>query len=393
MKNHFLDAVWGKVIALPQSPSHDKEHLERVMGFARELCNMKGGDIEVVLAAAMLHDIARVNPSLESKESAMVAAQQARIILEEVKFPSNKIELVCLAIGEHDQPELKPSTIEAKILKEADFLAGFGAWGILRTAMFQGERGKSVSNVIERLKERMPKRIQGLEYAESRINAQQEYTFVKLFLSLLDNLPSLPRINLGRYIAFEGISGSGKDTQIKLLIKYLESKGRETVQIGEPSDQYRSSVRGAQSKSEELYLLLANRFSTAQSIIWPTVNSGKVVIASRCYLSSLVYQSTNESDIPYILYLHQKLPQPDLIIWLDIEPEVAMDRIYVRREETGISLGKNEKLEKLNIDREKYRNAAKEFPQAVRINADKDVNEIAHEIRVLVENLYDHKFI
>ena len=388
MKNRYLDALWGKVTALPQSPSHDKEHLERVKGFAQELCEMKGGDMETVLAAAMLHDIARVDPKLESKESAQVAAERAKIILEEVKFPSRKIELVCSAISEHDQPDLKPSTIEAKILKEADFLAGFGAWGILRTAMFQGERGKSVSDLIERLRERMPKRIQSLEYPESRINAQQEYVFVKLFLSLLDTPPSLPKVKTGKYIAFEGISGSGKDTQIRLLIEYLKSKGRESVQISEPSDGYRDSVRGAQSKSEELYLLLADRFSTAQSITLPAINSEKFVLASRCYLSSLVYQSTSEAEIPYILYLHQKLPQPDMVIWLDIPPEIAMDRIYSRREKTGISLGKHERLEKLNADRAKYRNAAKEFPQTVeRIDAEKDIHAIAHEIRNLVENL------
>lgn len=387
MKSRFLDEIWIKITSLPQSPSHDKEHLDRVMRFAKELCETKGGDMETVLAAAMLHDIARVNPQLESKESALVAATQARKILEEVKFPINKIDPVCIAISEHDQPDLKPSTIEAKILKEADFLAGFGAWGIIRTAMFQGERGKSVGNVIERLRMRMPKRINGLEYPESRIVARSEYTFVKLFLSLLDMPPYLPEIATGRYIAFEGVSGSGKDTQAKLLVDYFEAQGREVIQVSEPSRTFRDAVRNAGSKREELFLLLADRHKTAETIINPAISLGKIVIASRCYMSSLVYQAVNEMDIYYILYLHKDLPSPDLILLFDIPAEIAMKRIMERTDQTGQIQGKNERLDKLRKDNEKYFRAAEEFPQTKIINGLMEKDDIAYEIRELVGKL------
>ena len=158
------------------SPSHGREHLERTLGFAKKLQGIYGGDLDVIRAAVILHDLARSNTELTGRESALKSAELTRNVLidREVGFPEEKVGSVCQAIGEHDQPDISPQSLEGKILKDADFLAGFGAWGILRAALWTGEKGQGMEKLIERLKVKMPARIDGLEFPESRRLAVRE---------------------------------------------------------------------------------------------------------------------------------------------------------------------------------------------------------------------------
>lgn len=394
MKPSYLDLLWDYIGKTPQSPSHDKEHIQRVLEFAKQLQTRYGGDLETIVAAAMLHDIGRANSKLTSKDSAQLAADKAKVILENVGSPENKISMICSAIRQHDQPGLIPDTIEASILKEADFLAGFGAWGILRIAMYQGERGKGINDVLSRLRDKMPERIANLQFPESCTYAQQEYLFIKFFLSLLDKPAKLPKQYSGKYIAFEGISGSGKSTQIDKLGKYLISLGKEINIISEPSSNYRQSisnyrqsVKDADLFHEELHLLLADRYNTSEKVITPALEIGHIVLASRCYLSSLVYQTKTEDDIPYVHFLHRDFPVPDLIILLDIPGEIAMERIWARIKKSGKPLGKNEYLEKLKSDKEKYLRAAKEFKQVIVIDGSLSEGQITEQVIDRVDSL------
>lgn len=388
MNKPYLDAVWEQVKNLPQSPSHDTEHLERVLGFSKELQARYGGDYDVVVAAAMLHDLGRVDVNLPSAESAQEAASKAEGILREVGFPADKITHVCSAIRQHDQEDLIPDSIEGVILKEADFLAGFGAWGILRIAMFQGERRKSVYEILYRLREKMPARIASLQFPESRLAANQEYLFVKFFLSLLDETPSLPQIPLtGRYVVFEGISGSGKDTQINKLCERLDTAGKETVTISEPSKRFRELVSSAASPEEQLYILLADRTGMAQSILGPALEAGKFVISSRSYVSALVYQVTPENSAAYIRFLHRSLPSPDLIVFLDVPAETAYERIMKRKSETGQPLGRNEALVTLARHRQKYLEAIADFDQSIVVDGTLSIDAIAEKVWQSVASL------
>lgn len=389
MKKTYLNAIWERVESRPQSPAHDIEHLERVLGFAKELQARYGGDYDVVTASALLHDIARVDVKLPSAESARVAADKAEAILEEVGFPTDKVARVCSAIRQHDQEGLIPDFIEAKILKEADYLAGFGAWGILRVAMFQGERGRSVDDVLQRLPDKMLARIASLEFPESRLLAEREYRFVELFLSLLNRPPELSlEPSPGRYISFEGISGSGKDTQASLLIERLKATGKEIVFVSEPSDRFRQKLRQATSSDEELYILLADRTSMAQNTIRSTLEAGKLVVASRSYVSSLVYQTTLDTDAAYIRFLHRTLPRQDLVVVLDVPAECAYERLLKRSKETGKPLGKNEVPEVLARHRQEFLKVAADVNEAIVVDGTSSREETARKVWQSVEALF-----
>ncbi len=176
---------------LKESESHGLDHLNRVMGYARQLYDIYSGDLEVLTASVFLHDAGRSNKDLHKEESRKLSAQIASQILGNIGFPSEKTQLVVNAILEHDQPELSPSTMEGKILKDADFLAGMGAIGILRSTIWTVESGGTRLDLVDILQNKMRARIDGLEFPESRLTAEKQYALVELFLNSLDQAPVL----------------------------------------------------------------------------------------------------------------------------------------------------------------------------------------------------------
>lgn len=126
--------------------SHDSSHIFRVESLAKTIAKEEEADMEIVEAAALIFDIAR---DLEDKgkveDHATEAANIARKILKEINFPENKIESVCHAIFVHRRSkDRKPETLEAKILRDADYLDAMGAIDVARAmaSTFQSEKYK-----------------------------------------------------------------------------------------------------------------------------------------------------------------------------------------------------------------------------------------------------------
>ncbi len=101
----------------------------------------------------------------------------------------------------------------------------------------------------------------------------------------------------GLFIVFEGIEGSGKTTQARLLAEWLEARGVAHVVTREPGgtrigEQVRSLLleRGGLGPEGELFLLLAARAELMREVVWPSLDAGHVVIADRYSLSTLAYQ-------------------------------------------------------------------------------------------------------
>ena len=109
----------------------------------------KGADLDVVLASALLHDLV-VYPkgSMKAKHSADESADIAKKILYEHNYySSEKIEKIVYAIRTHSySKKLIPSTLEGKILQDADRLDAIGAIGIARTFSVGGSENRSLYN-------------------------------------------------------------------------------------------------------------------------------------------------------------------------------------------------------------------------------------------------------
>lgn len=128
--------------------AHDAAHFRRVVKTALELSEIEDADTEIVEAAAWLHDcviLPKNHP--ERKRASELAAEKARDFLKGTEFPFDKIPAVQHAIKSHSYSAgIKPETIEAKIVQDADRLDALGAIGIARCFMVGGKLGHSIYN-------------------------------------------------------------------------------------------------------------------------------------------------------------------------------------------------------------------------------------------------------
>jgi len=113
---------------------HDRFHTERVYNLAVRIADEESADVDVVKAAALLHDVAR---ALEDEgkidDHALEGAKKAREVLEAVDFPKERIPAVLHCIEVHRfRNGMAAGSLEAKILRDADRLDILGAIGIAR---------------------------------------------------------------------------------------------------------------------------------------------------------------------------------------------------------------------------------------------------------------------
>lgn len=117
-----------------EDPSHDYQHVLRVMANAKLIARAEGADERICVAAASLHELfnyPKGHP--ESKRSGEVCAEHARKVLAEMGEAPAMIEAVGYAIAVHPfSLGITPTTLEAKVLQDADRLDSIGAIGIAR---------------------------------------------------------------------------------------------------------------------------------------------------------------------------------------------------------------------------------------------------------------------
>ncbi|WP_237153457.1 HD domain-containing protein [Oryzibacter oryziterrae] len=120
--------------------SHDMSHLLRVWKNVVTIQAIEGGDAEILAAAVLLHDGVSVekNSPLRSKASTL-AAEKARGILKGLGWADDRIDAVAHAIEAHSYSAgIEPTTIEARILQDADRLDAIGMVGAARCFYIAG---------------------------------------------------------------------------------------------------------------------------------------------------------------------------------------------------------------------------------------------------------------
>lgn len=133
------------------------------------------------------------------------------------------------------------------------------------------------------------------------------------------------------FITFEGIDGSGKTTQIRLLEDYFTKIGVSFLSIREPgghpvSESIREILLDNHNRLNEISELLlfeAARSELCDKLILPALNSGKVVICDRFYDSTTAYQGygrmMNLQQVEFCNHFATKGLKPDITFYLEIE--------------------------------------------------------------------------
>jgi uncharacterized protein len=128
--------------------SHDFSHTERVYRLAIRIAEKEKADIDIVQAAALLHDVGRFKERDDTtKCHAEESAKMAPDILRNINFPENKIPAVLHCIKVHRYSKgLKAETKEAEILQDADRLDAVGAIAIARVFAAGGVAKRPIHN-------------------------------------------------------------------------------------------------------------------------------------------------------------------------------------------------------------------------------------------------------
>ena len=146
----------------------------------------------------------------------------------------------------------------------------------------------------------------------------------------------------GVFVSFEGIDGSGKSTQARLLADRLRGAGREVVLTREPggspgAEEIRALLLtgGGErwSPQTELLLFTAARRDHLEKVIAPALERGAVVICDRFADSTRVYQGVARADLRAAVdTLHALMiaREPDLTVLVDIDPEEGLARAAAR---------------------------------------------------------------
>lgn len=144
----------------------------------------------------------------------------------------------------------------------------------------------------------------------------------------------------GWLIVFEGIDGTGKTTQSKLLCERLRENGYPALLLHEPTTGKWGQKIGELAKygrdkidaQTELNFFILDRKDDVEKNITPALCEKKIVIMDRYYLSSVAYQGAIGLNPQNIEAENEKIaPKPDLAIILDLSVEVAVTRISKKR--------------------------------------------------------------
>jgi dTMP kinase len=197
----------------------------------------------------------------------------------------------------------------------------------------------------------------------------------------------------GLFITFEGLDGSGKTTQIKLLYDYLKERGLDVITTVEPG----GTVIGRKirkilldkdnhemSYKTETFLFLASRAELVSKVISPALSKGRIVICDRFFDSTIVYQGIARGlGIDRILDMSLWATggiAPDITFLLSVKADKGkkrMDRASKERDRM--------ELEKDNFRKNVYKgylSIAKRYKDRfVVIDGEKDIEEIFGEVK------------
>jgi dTMP kinase len=187
----------------------------------------------------------------------------------------------------------------------------------------------------------------------------------------------------GALVAFEGLDGSGKSTQLERAASSLRERGIELVTTFEPTDgpvgrRIRAMARAGEAPAaeQELSWFVEDRQEHVAGVIEPALEAGQLVLSDRYTLSSVAYQGARGLDPQKILADGEaRFPLPDLSILFEIPAALGLERVRTRGGATEPAF---ERLGFLERVAEIY--ASIDRPYLVRIPGEGSPDQIAQQV-------------
>ena len=201
----------------------------------------------------------------------------------------------------------------------------------------------------------------------------------------------------GKFIVIEGLEGAGKSTAHQCVVDTLKELGIKDVFFtrepgGTPlAEKLRHLIKHETEEpvtdKAELLMLYAARIQLVDNVIKPALAQGKWVVGDRHDMSSQAYQGGGRQlGEAFLTHLKQIVLgdfEPDLTLYLDIDPAVGLARARGR--------GELDRIEQQDLDffhrtRARYLELVKDNPKAVMINAEQSIEQVQADIKSAVKN-------
>lgn len=207
------------------------------------------------------------------------------------------------------------------------------------------------------------------------------------------------------FITIEGIEGSGKSTNAKIVVDYLKNLGLNVLHTREPggtviAEKIRNillekNIEENITNQAELLLLFASRSQHLENLIIPALNSKKIVICERFTDASFAYQSGGRGiDSKYITVLEnfvQKDLRPDFVLLFDVDVNLGLSRIKTRE---YIDRIEQEKIDFFYRVKDLYLTRASQNPEKYFIiDANQNLIKVKQNIIQILDKLLNAKIL
>ncbi|AHG76446.1 dTMP kinase [Mannheimia varigena] len=201
----------------------------------------------------------------------------------------------------------------------------------------------------------------------------------------------------GKFIVIEGLEGAGKTTAHQVILRELEQAGiKDIVMTREPggtplAEKLRHLIKHESEEpvtdKAELLMLYAARVQLVENVIKPALAEGKWVLGDRHDMSSQAYQGGGRKlDRKLLETLKESVLgtfEPDLTIYLDLDPVIGLERARGR--------GELDRIEQQSLDffyrtRERYLELTQNNDKAVIINAEQPIEKVTTDIQQAIRN-------